>query len=180
MMRRIGLVREVLWADGSTYIPRLLGLMMIIVVLLLPWITAWNGSVVLIDHYVDFGRTLRCLNRMVGYGQADAALAFLAALIILPFAIWWALTNKPVISGILSITSGALLTYMFTATLPTNVLDCVMSEWSFSEPYNISVGTYGIVVIGFLLLFSYYHHKRQSTLTGSPQGQTTTDKKSKQ
>jgi hypothetical protein len=159
MMRRLGLVREVLWADGPTYIPRLLGLMMIIVVLLLPWITAWNGSLTLINLYVGYEKTIWWINFTVEYyGQVDAALALLAALIMLPFAIWWALTNKPVISGILSMTSGALL--MFEVTQATDMLQYLMREWRLGEPFNISVGTYGIMVIGFLLLFSYYQYRR--------------------
>lgn len=157
----MSLIREVLWAEGSRYEAFMGGLAMVIVVCALPWIVADGGCIFLLRHYVNFGKTAWSLNFMAKLGQPDAALAFLIALIALPLAIWWAFTNKPVISGLLCITSGVSLIYMFKATQATIVLNHFMYEWSEGwEPFNISVGTYGIMVIGGLLLFSYYRHRR--------------------
>jgi hypothetical protein len=102
---------------------------------------------------------------MVRHGQVDAALSFLMALILLPFAFWWAFRNKPVISGLLYITSGLLLIYMFEVTAASITLDYIGYIWgegySFFPPYNIGIGTHAIIFMGILFIFGHYYFKRR-------------------
>jgi len=163
-MGKMRLFREVLWAGGSGDKELLVGLVMVIVLWLFPWITATGWSITLFDHYVSYGKTWKCLNLMVRLGQPDAAAGFLIALIVLPLAMFLVFMNKPVISGMLFITSGALLIYVFRALQATDLLFYLIREWSgvfyFSPPYHIGISTYATIVAGCLLFLSHIHHRR--------------------
>lgn len=160
-MKRMGFLRDVLWDEGSELAALIGGLALVIVFIALPWVTAEVGYITLLNHYLNFGKTISWLNYFMAKPLVDAAFAFLITLIALPLAIWWAFTNKPVISGILSITSGVSLIYVFKVTQASGALPYLLLEFDAGfKPYNIGVGTYGIIVIGGFLLLSYYRHKR--------------------
>jgi hypothetical protein len=116
------------------------------------------------EHYVEFGKTFGWVDLMVRLGQADAALAFSAALMLLPFAFWWAFRNRPLISGLLYIISGLLLIYMFNVTKPTGTLhSLIRTRWAgmygFAPPFNIGPSAYVIIFMGILFLFGQYYFK---------------------
>ncbi len=101
---------------------------------------------------------------MVRLDQPHAAAGFLMALIALPLAMLLVFMNKPVISGILFITSGALSIYVFKVFQATGLLLYVIYEWTggigFSPSFHIGIATYATIAVGFLLFLSYYLHKR--------------------
>jgi hypothetical protein len=159
-----GRVRKILLAKGSSYISPILGLAMFIVFAVFPWIMASPGAITLMEHYVEFGKTSGWPDLMIRHGQVDAALAFSTALILLPFAFLFAFRNRPVASGLLSITSGLLLIYMFKVTETTITLHSLIREWremiGFFPPYNIGPSPYAIIFMGFLFIFGHYYSKR--------------------
>jgi hypothetical protein len=143
---------------------------MFVVFAAFPWIMADRGAIPLIQHYIELGKTWKWMELMIEFGRVDAALAFLTALILLPLAFWWAFRNRPVISGLTTIVSGLLLIYMFKVTDSTGILFDLIAEWSrdlagFGEPYNIAIGTYGMLFFGCLLLFTYFYSEMRSQRT---------------
>jgi len=55
-MGKMRLLREVLWAEGSGRRELLVGLVMVIVLWLFPWITAGMASITFFDHYICYGK----------------------------------------------------------------------------------------------------------------------------
>jgi hypothetical protein len=159
-------VRKILWAEGYSYFSPLLGLIMFVLFAILPWIMCDPGAITLIEHYVEFGKTFGWVDLMIRLGQPDAALAFSVALILVPLAFFGAFTNKPIISGLLFITSGLLLIYMYNVTEPTGTLwSLVVTIWAGpygpGSPENLGPYAYAIVLLGILFLFGHYYSKRR-------------------
>jgi len=164
-METLNRIRKVLWAEGSSYISPILGLITFIVFCVAPWIIGTRGAMTLVQHYFDFGRTWESLGLMIRLGQPDAAIAFSIALILLPFAFWWAFRNRPAISGLLYMVSGLLLIYMYEVTAASITLDYVGVIWggsySFFSPYRLGISVYAIILMGILLTFTHYYFKRK-------------------
>jgi hypothetical protein len=154
-------VRSVLWAEGPHYIGIYLGFVVFVIFFFFPWFRAGDGSILLVDHYVNFGNTWEWLNLLMGLGQFDVAIALVAALILFPFIFWWAFRNRPVITGLLCMVSGSLLTYVFKAMEFRGLLWELGYAWSaLGKPYRIGLGAYGTIFTGGLLVFLYFFFNR--------------------
>ena len=150
---------SLLWSEGYGQVEQILGLLLFVDMALFPWIVGWNGSMTLLYLYLQLDKTIYTLNIMLCDGLVHAVVALITVLIILPFAVILALLNAPVLSGILSITSGTLL--ILTYKVKAYALEILMLYgWAIGEPYSLSIGTYGLIVIGVLLLISYWHHRK--------------------
>jgi hypothetical protein len=118
------------------------------------------------EHYADFGNTFRWIDIMVRWELPNAAVALAIALISLVFAFFCAFMNRPVISGLLFITSGLLLIYMFNVASASSYFELLMWEWNpggigFAPPYSIGPSPYAIIFMGILFLFGQYYFKRK-------------------
>jgi hypothetical protein len=153
-------VRSVLFAKGYSYFGPLLGLITFVLVAILPWMRSEDGAITLIEHYVEIGKTGRVLELMWIYGHPDAAAAFLTVLIMIPLAFCWAFWSRPVISGLLFILSGLLLIYTFIVIEHGGISSILSPLQQLGRHFEISIGTYAIILIGILFLLLHFHYSK--------------------